>query len=250
MALSSRIIERYSPRSPVPLPSSASLPSHWLWQERVRRIHRGNRVNDCNVSPRLWAKGVRDQEDGLRHGQGSFAILPLARRKSDTEWWCKCWPGGGLHHDGRADGTQTTCFLIYIAELRTVHSQTVSVIVGIDLRIPPEYMSPRAPSTPVLEPAEPAQVITLSISSPRYYILISRCVAQDFSQSAYLMWFSWEHTTRGTEAPVSPDIDKNRRYHEREKHHTISKPTFRAEPCCFFFTLWLCEIVSRRPAGR
>jgi hypothetical protein len=40
-----------------------------------------------------------------------------------------------------------------------------TVVVGIDLRIPPEYMSPRAPSTPVLEPAEPAQVITLSISS-------------------------------------------------------------------------------------
>ena len=38
-------------------------------------------------------------------------------------------------------------------------------VVGIDLRIPPEYMSPPAPSTPVLQPAEPAQVITPCISS-------------------------------------------------------------------------------------
>ena len=38
-------------------------------------------------------------------------------------------------------------------------------VVGIDLRISPEYMSPPAPSTPVLQLAEPAQVITLSISS-------------------------------------------------------------------------------------
>jgi len=198
MALSSRIIERYSPRSPVPLPSSASLPSHWLWQERVRRIHRGNRVNDCNVSPRLWAKGVRDQEDGLRHGQGSFAILPLARRKSDplwyrmvmqvltwrrsTSWWQSRWYPDNLLpdlHCWAQDGALSDS-LSYCWD-RSSHSARIHVSTRpIDACIGISWTGPGNHTEHFVE----------------YYILISRCVAQDFSQSAYLMWFSWEHTTR------------------------------------------------------